>query len=136
MGQKIKKSEDDLTSCSSEGYTNNNLIMFNFDDKKNSNVTYYPKFNLWNKILSEEKKSYLKANLFKALLFKDIDFSDDLAFMDPDCLMDMNNSKFEPGIQKMSPYNKKIFYKFKEKTRKGEYPGLEILEDDIQVIFL
>ena len=56
--------------------------------------------------------------------------------MDPDCLTEMNNSKFEPGIQKMSPYNKKIFYKFKEKSRKGEYPGLEILEDDIQVIFL
>ena len=46
----------------------------------------------------------------------------------------MNNSLLEPNIQAISDYNKDIYYKFKEKTRKGEYAPVEVIDDDIQVI--
>lgn len=108
------------------------IVIFDFE-KKNENVSHYPKFLLWKQI-AENKLTKLKENLFRALLIKNIDFSDDLVYLDPDCGEQMNNSKLEPGIQKMSSFNKKIFKQFKERTRKGEYPGLEIIEDEIQVI--
>lgn len=109
----------------------NDIVMFDFE-KKNENVAVYPKFILW-KPLPDKKIGILKENLKNALIFKNIEFSDDLAFLDSDCPEEMNNAKLEPGIQKMSSYNKSIFYKFKQRTRSGEYPGLEIIEDPIQV---
>ncbi len=110
----------------------NNIFMFDFTEKRNENVAHYPKFILW-KQLPIKKVEELKENLKNALIFKSIDFNDDLTFLDSDCPESMNNSKLEPGIQKMSSYNKSIYYKFKQRTRKGEYPGLEIIEDTIQV---
>lgn len=110
----------------------NDIVMFDFEEKKNENVAHYPKFVLW-KPLPQEKIELLKENLKNALIFKNIEFSDDLAFLDAECAENMNNAKLEPGIQKMSSYNKGVFYKFKERTRLGEYPGLEIIEDPIQV---
>jgi len=110
----------------------NDIIMFDFSNNKNENVAYYPKFVLWKPLIGE-KVEILKENLKNALIFKNIEFSDDLVFLDPDCPKEMNNSKMEPGIQKMSSYNKRIYYKLKQRTRLGEYPGLEIIEDPLQV---
>jgi len=109
----------------------NDVILFDFE-KKNENIAVYPKFILW-KPLPKESIELLKENLKHALIFKNIEFSDDLAFLDLDCPEEMNNAKLEPGIQKMSSHNKVIFYKFKERTRLGEYPGLEIIQDPLQV---
>jgi hypothetical protein len=108
------------------------IIMFDFEEEKKL-ISYYPKFILF-KPIEEKKMEILKKKFLQALLIKNIEFSDDLKYLDEDCPESMNNSCLEPGIQKMSSENKKIFYKFKEFTRQGDYPGLEIFEDKFQVI--
>lgn len=128
---KSKEFEKPELSNKADNSPANDIVMFDFEEK-NENVAYYPKFVLW-KQLPKEKIELLKENLKNALIFKNIEFSDDLAYLDDECPGDMNNAKFEPGIQKMSSHNKGIYYKFKERTRRGEYPGLEIIEDPIQV---
>ena len=132
---KNSKKSENIISTNKIETNSNDVVMFDFNEKKNENVAYYPKFILW-KSLPKERVEELKENLKNALIFKNIEFSDDLAFLDQECGEEMNNAMLEPGIQKMSSYNKGIFYKFKERTRKGEYPGLEIIEDSIQVIKL
>ena len=91
---------------------NNSIIIFDFDQNNKSSVSFYPKFILW-KPLEEQKMEILKKKLLQALLIKNIEFSDDLKYLDEDCPESMNNSGLEPGIQKMSLENKKTFYKFK-----------------------
>jgi len=135
-GKGLKPKESETTEIEVAKASNspeNDIIMFDFEEKKNENVAHYPKFILW-KQLPQTKIEFLKENLKNALIFKNIEFSDDLAFLDEECPEVMNNAKLEPGIQKMSSYNKGVFYKFKQRTRNGEYPGLEIIEDPIQVL--
>jgi hypothetical protein len=83
--------------------------------------------------LSETQKSILKESLFRALYVKSINFNDDLCYIDKECPCELNNAANEPGIQAISDFNKKIYYKFKERTRRGEYPPLEIIDEEIQV---
>ena len=59
-----------------------------------------------------------------------------MCYPDPECPCEMNNSLFEPGIASISEYNKEIYYKFKERSKEGQYAPLEIIEDEIQVIFI
>jgi hypothetical protein len=96
--------------------------------KKSKSV---PKFKLPK--LKPKQKTILQKSLFRALKVKNIEFDDNLCFLDPDCRIEMNDSCLEPGIQKLDEENKKIYYQFKEKTNKGEYPPLEIEDDEIQV---
>lgn len=82
--------------------------------------------------LNKTQKTILQESLFKALLSKDIQFNDDLCFPNDNCKESMNNALKEPGVQEISDYNKKIYYKFKEMSRKAEYCALEILLDEVQ----
>jgi hypothetical protein len=84
--------------------------------------------------LTTKQKEVLQKSILHANLVKGITFNDDLCYTDPDCTKEMNNTQSEPGVNKLSQYNKLIYYSFKEKSRKGEYAPLEIIEDDIQVI--
>lgn len=84
------------------------------------------------KPLSQKKKDLLMKSLFRALTVKEITFNDDLVFLDSDCPKEMNNAYYEPGIPKISDYNKKIYYLFKEKSRIGEYAPVEVIDDPIQ----
>lgn len=102
---------------------------FNNQNKKPKNEG---KFKL-PKNLTEEQKKTLKGSLMRALLVKNIEFDDDLTFPESDCPSSLNNASAEVGIQKISEYNKQIYYKFKERSRKGEYTSLEVVDDDLQV---
>lgn len=84
------------------------------------------------KPLSQTRKDLVMKSLFRALTVKGITFNDDLVFLDPDCPKEMNNAYHEPMIIKISDYNKKIYYAFKEKSRKGEYAPVEVIDDPIQ----
>ena len=79
-----------------------------------------------------KKIERMMTSLFRALQVKGITFNDDLVYMDPDCPAKMNNSLLETGINEISPYNKKIYYSFKERSRKGEYAPVEVIDDPIQ----
>lgn len=85
---------------------------------------------------SQETKEFLQTSLYKALLVKGISFCDDLYYPENISHKSMNNAILEPGMQVISLYNKGIYYRFKERTRKFEYPPLEIEEDEVQVKFL
>lgn len=85
------------------------------------------------KPLTEEQKTILKESFMRALLVKNIEFDDDLTFPNPDCPPTLNDASMEVGVQKISEYNKEIYKKFKEKTRKAEYAPIEILDDSTQV---
>ena len=84
------------------------------------------------KQLNSIQKEKMKKSLFRALEVKNILFSDDLVYIDKDCPESMNNSLLEPDIKEIAYYNKEIYYKFKERSRKGEYPPVEIIDDPIQ----
>ena len=84
------------------------------------------------KNLNKKTKERMMTSLFRALQVKGITFNDDLVYMDPDCPAKMNNSLLETGINEISPYNKKIYYSFKERSRKGEYAPVEVIDDPIQ----
>jgi hypothetical protein len=116
-------------SCSvSINSTQSSKLMTNTKKKKNA----APKFRLPKKY-DKEKKELLQKSMLKALLVKDINFTDDLYYAKDICTSSMNDATQEPGIQKISEYNKKIYYSFKERTRKLEYPPLVVEEDEIQV---
>ncbi len=85
------------------------------------------------KHLSLEQKRILKESLFRALQVKNISFDDNLTYPHEDCPIFFNDASREVGIQKISDYNKQIYYKFKEKTQMAEYPPLEIIDDEMQV---
>ena len=84
------------------------------------------------KQLNTFQKQILKKSLFRALEVKNIKFNDDLIYLDKDCPESMNNSLLEQDIKEISLYNKEIYYKFKERSRKGEYAPIEIIDDPIQ----
>ncbi len=84
------------------------------------------------KILSNYQKEIMKKSLFRALKTKNIIFNDDLIYLDEDCPESMNNSLLEHDIKEIAPYNKETYYKFKEKSRNGEYAPIEIIDDPIQ----
>jgi hypothetical protein len=85
------------------------------------------------KALTKKQKEILHKSILHANIVKGITFNDDLCYNDPDCTPEMNRADLEPGLEKLSKYNKVIYYAFKERSRKGEYAPLEIIEDDIQV---
>jgi len=85
------------------------------------------------KQLNESQKTRLKESLIRAFYVKSIIFNDDLCYSDKECPNELNNAIYEPGIQAISDYNKSIYYQFKERTRRGEYPPLEIIDEEIQV---
>jgi hypothetical protein len=91
------------------------------------------KFKLFRE-LKEDQKKLLRESLFRALLVKNIQFNDDLTYPDSECTPEMNNAFYEPGLQLISDQNKEVYLKFKEKTRRGEYPPIEVIDDEIQVI--
>lgn len=84
------------------------------------------------KQLSKKQKEIMMKSLFRALQVKNIQFNDDLVFIDKDCPSEMNNSMLESGINPISAYNKKIYEAFKERSRKGEYAPVEVIDDPIQ----
>ncbi len=86
------------------------------------------------KQLKPDQKTILQTSLLKALKVKDLEFYDDLCYPDPECPEHLNNSLFEPGVISLTELNKELYYKFKERTRNGEYAAVEIIEDEIQVI--
>lgn len=96
--------------------------------------SYDAKFRL-PKELTKDQKRILQESFLRALEVKGITFGDDLNFEDKECPSHMNDASLEVGMQKISDYNKEIYYKFKKKTREAEYPPLEIVDDDIQVSF-
>ena len=71
-------------------------------------------------------------SLFRGLEVKNIQFSDDLVFLEKDCPAELNNSLLESTIQKLSDENKQIYYKFKEKSRLGIYAPVEVVDDPEQ----
>ena len=71
-------------------------------------------------------------SLFRGLETKGIEFSDDLVYIDKDCPKEMNNSLLESTIQILNEENKKKYYKFKEKSRKGIYAPVEVVDDPEQ----
>ena len=71
-------------------------------------------------------------SLFRALEAKGIEFNDDLVYIDKDCPKEMNNSLLENSIQILNEQNKKKYYKFKEKSRKGIYAPVEVVDDPEQ----
>ena len=71
-------------------------------------------------------------SLFRALEAKGIEFNDDLVYIDKDCPKEMNNSLLESSIQILNEQNKKKYYKFKEKSRKGIYAPVEVVDDPEQ----
>jgi hypothetical protein len=85
------------------------------------------------KKLTPKQKEILQKSILLANIVKGFTFNDDLCYTDPDCPKDMNKALYEPGLNKLSQYNKLMFYTFKEKSRKGEYAPLEIVEDELQV---
>ena len=121
-----KINNDNLSETTSEDSTNH----FSVITKKTDNSA---KFKI-PKDLTKEQKKTLQGSLLRALEVKGIEFGDDLNFEDKDCPPSMNDASLEVGIQKISEYNKEIYYKFKQKTRLAEYPPLEVVDDDLQVI--
>ena len=71
-------------------------------------------------------------SLFRALEAKGIEFNDDLVYIEKDCPKEMNNSLLESSIQILNDENKKKYYKFKEKSRKGIYAPVEVVDDPEQ----
>ena len=71
-------------------------------------------------------------SLFRALETKNIIFSDDLMYPYADCPKRLNNALLQPNIQTLSKYNKNIYYKFKESSRRGIYGPVEVVDDPIQ----
>ncbi len=102
--------------------------------KGNKTKSCDAKFRL-PKELTKDQKRIFQESFLRALEVKGITFGDDLNFEDKECPSSMNDASLEVGMQKISEYNKEIYYKFKKKTREAEYPPLEIVDDDIQVNF-
>lgn len=73
-----------------------------------------------------------KLSLFRGLEAKGLKFNDDLIYLNESCPSYLNSSYLEPGIQKLSDYNKKIYYKFKENSSKGIYAPVEVIDDPVQ----
>lgn len=115
----------DSTSDNNSTASTNSLIN---PIKKNKSC---PKFRV-PKDLKQNQRKILRESLVRALLVKNIEFNDDLCYSDPECPQSMNNSSLEPGVQTISDYNRKVYYKFKEKTRRFDYPPLEVVDDEIQ----
>jgi hypothetical protein len=124
-----KKTNLILNECNSliKGKREESINFSHFNSKDNC-----PKFKL-SKELTQEQRKLLHTSLFRALNVKSIKFMDDLCFLDPDCPPSMNDARKEPSIQLISNYNKEIYYKFKEKTRIGDYPSIEVIDDEVQV---
>lgn len=123
LKSKLNNKDEETSTCES----NEECI------KKKSKSCH--KFRL-PKPLKADQKKILEESLFRALKVKNIEFNDDLCYPDPECTADMNNASLEPGIQKISEYNRKTYYKFKEKTRNAEYPPVEVVDDEIQVKYI
>ncbi len=105
----------------------------NNNSNTNSNTNSEAKFRL-PKLLSKEQRKILEESLFRAIQVKNVVFDDNLTFPHKDCPKSFNDSSREIGIQKISEYNKQIYYKFKEKSQKAEYAPIEIVDHEIQVI--
>jgi len=82
--------------------------------------------------MSKEVEEKSMKSLFRALEAKGIEFNDDLVYIDKDCPKEMNNSLLESSIQILNDENKKKYYKFKEKSRKGIYAPVEVVDDPEQ----
>lgn len=105
---------------------------FKTEKKSNNAKGNSTKFRLGRRP-NDSQKTILKESLIRAFLVKNIIFNDDLCYSDKECPMELNNAINEPGIQAISDFNKSIYYKFKERTRRGEYPPVEIIDEEIQV---
>lgn len=134
----VSKNERDTSETddnSIHSYSSNSFLDKKKKNKKNNsdNSNYTSaKFKIGRQ-LTEIQKTTLKESLFRALYVKNINFNDDLCYVDKECPIDLNNAENEPGIQTISDYNKIIYYKFKERTRRGEYPPIEVIDEEIQV---
>jgi len=116
----IKEDFKIYTTITKEIYSNNKNLIFTDGKMK------------LPKQLNELQKEKMKKSLFRALEVKNIKFNDDLVYIDKDCPESMNNSLLEQDIKEIAIYNKEIYYKFKERSRKGEYAPVEIIDDPIQ----
>ena len=84
------------------------------------------------KKMSKQMEEKSLRSLFRGLEVKGIEFNDDLVFIDKDCPKELNNSLLESSIQQLNEQNKKKYYKFKEKSRKGIYAPVEVVDDPEQ----
>ena len=82
--------------------------------------------------MSKQIEEKSMKSLFRGLEAKGIEFNDDLVYIDKDCPKEMNNSLLESSIQILNEQNKKKYYKFKEKSRKGIYAPVEVVDDPEQ----
>ena len=99
-------------------------------EKQNPEVCNVP-IRLPRKMPKEIEEKSMKS-LFRGLEAKGIEFNDDLVYIDKDCPKEMNNSLLESSIQILNEQNKKKYYKFKEKSRKGIYAPVEVVDDPEQ----
>ena len=84
------------------------------------------------KKMSKQMEEKSMKSLFRGLEAKGIEFNDDLVYLDKDCPKEMNNSLLESSIQQLNDKNKKKYYQFKEKSRKGIYAPVEVVDDPEQ----
>ena len=82
--------------------------------------------------MSKQMEEKSMKSLFRGLEAKGIEFNDDLVYIDKDCPKEMNNSLLENSIQILNEENKKKYYAFKEKSRKGIYAPVEVVDDPEQ----
>jgi hypothetical protein len=123
-----QNSEDLYDRCSADSECKNQLkSSSSLINKKDEAMFRLPK------ALKKEQKKILQESIFRAMNAKGIEFDDDLCYPDPQCPPQLNDANKEIGIQLISDYNKKIYYKFKLKTKIAEYAPLVIIDDHLQV---
>lgn len=135
LGQKRAKSKDKINSEIKKDFDLYQTIskkLSNDSSSTQKNNTSRDGHMKLPKTLNRKQKDLMMTSLFRALQVKDITFNDDLVYLDPDCPQTMNNSLIETGIAEISNYNKKIYYSFKERSRKGEYAPIEVIDDPVQ----
>lgn len=128
-GMFIKLSENDLM-CSSKDFIRN------FEEKYINYSQYIEKYheNLKLKafkIACPKVNKKLKETMLHSMLIKGFKFCDDLVYFSSDIEV-MNKASKEPGLFPTSEHNRSIFYQCKKLTRCGNYPGLEIIVDEVQ----
>ena len=132
--EKEKEKENKLNLSIKEDfeiYTTITKEIFKKPKRNNNLKTKDGKIRLPKQINTMQKEK-MKKSIFRALEAKNIKFNDDLIYLDEDCPESMNNSLLEQNIKEISKYNKTIYYKFKERSRKGEYAPIKIIDDPIQ----
>jgi hypothetical protein len=151
-GKEKAKINNFITHKMSNGDNNNNIVASNsstginsetkreiqicvninkaIDEKQSPEICNVP-IRLPRKMPKAIEEKSMKS-LFRALEAKGIEFSDDLVYIEKDCPKEMNNSLLENSIQILNDDNKKKYYKFKEKSRKGIYAPVEVVDDPEQ----